>query len=183
MIPDDDEAEHVEDDAANLEAVLEPEEGEEGEAGGEEGEAADVEAPAAEEGEGDAAEGAEDADGNLLFLGIKLVKDINCRICNFCFQAELMVATVVTVATVAMVATVTTKWRVEAECRETTGRSCRGGWTPWRTGNKIQTALFYLIRQQLGLSEHRRPGWMRLLEQDRRGRHDSGSSVQFLDAK
>ena len=99
MIPDDDEAEHVEDDAANLEAVLEPEEGEEGEAGGEEGEAADVEAPAAEEGEGDAAEGAEDADGNLLFLGIKLVKDINCRICNFCFQAELMVATVVTVAT------------------------------------------------------------------------------------
>ena len=99
MIPDDDEAEHVEDDAANLEAVLEPEEGEEGEAGGEEGEAADVEAPAAEEGERDAAEGAEDADGNLLFLGIKLVKDINCRICNFCFQAELMVATVVTVAT------------------------------------------------------------------------------------
>ena len=66
---------------------------------------------------------------------------------------------------------------------ETTGRSCRGGWTPWRTGNKIQTALFYLIRQQLGLSEHRRPGWMRLLEQDRRGHHDSGSSVQFLDAK
>jgi len=63
VIPDDDEAEHVEDDAANLEAVLEPEEGEEGEAGGEEGEAADVEAPAAEEGEGDAAEGAEDADG------------------------------------------------------------------------------------------------------------------------
>ena len=96
MIPDDDEAEHVEDDAANLEAVLEPEEGEEGEAGGEEGEAADVEAPAAEDGEGDAAEGAEDADGNLLLLGIKLVKDINCRICNFCFQAELMVVTVAT---------------------------------------------------------------------------------------
>ena len=94
MIPDDDEAEHVEDDAANLEAVLEPEEGEEGDAGGEEGEAADVEAPAAEEGEGDAAEGAEDADGNLLLLGNKLVKDLNCRICNFCFQAELMVATV-----------------------------------------------------------------------------------------
>ena len=93
MIPDDDEAEHVEDDAANLEAVLEPEEGEEGEAGGEEGEAADVEAPAAEDGEGDAAEGAEDADGNLLLLGNKLFKDINCRICNFCFQAELMVVT------------------------------------------------------------------------------------------
>ena len=94
MIPDDDEAEHVEDDAANLEAVLEPEEGEEGEAGGEEGEAADVEAPAAEEGEGDAAEGAEDADGNLLLLGNKLVKGIKCRICNFFLQAELMVATV-----------------------------------------------------------------------------------------
>ena len=31
MIPDDDEGEHVEDDAANLEAVLDPEEGEGGE--------------------------------------------------------------------------------------------------------------------------------------------------------
>ena len=57
VIPDDDEGEHVEDDAANLEAVLDPEE-EEGGGGGEgEGEAAPVdeelageEAPAAEEG-------------------------------------------------------------------------------------------------------------------------------------
>ena len=57
MIPDDDEGEHVEDDAANLEAVLDPEEGEGGE-GEEEAaplddEQAGEEAPAAEEG-GDA---------------------------------------------------------------------------------------------------------------------------------
>ena len=56
VIPDDDEGEHVEDDAANLEAVLDPEEGER-EGGEGEGEAAPVdeelageEAPAAEEG-------------------------------------------------------------------------------------------------------------------------------------
>ena len=68
MIPDDDEGEHVEDDAANLEAVLDPEEGEGGE--GEE-EAAPVdeeqageEAPAAEEG-GDAP--AEDVEGDFPF--------------------------------------------------------------------------------------------------------------------
>ena len=69
VIPDDDEGEHVEDDAANLEAVLDPEEGEGGE--GEE-EAAPVdeeqageEAPAAEEG-GDAP--AEDAEGDFPFV-------------------------------------------------------------------------------------------------------------------
>ena len=68
MIPDDDEGEHVEDDAANLEAVLDPEEGEGGEGEGE-GEAAAVdeeqageEAPAAEEG-GDAP--AEDVEGDF----------------------------------------------------------------------------------------------------------------------
>ena len=56
VIPDDDEGEHVEDDAANLEAVLDPDEGER-EGGEGEGEAAPVdeelageEAPAAEEG-------------------------------------------------------------------------------------------------------------------------------------
>ena len=55
MIPDDDEGEHVEDDAANLEAVLDPEEGEggEGEAAPVDEEQAGEEAPAAEEG-GDA---------------------------------------------------------------------------------------------------------------------------------
>ena len=67
MIPDDDEAETVEDDAANLEAVLEPEEGEgEEEAGEGEGEAAPTdEAPAVE---------AEDAEGNLLWFSNKLIK-------------------------------------------------------------------------------------------------------------
>ena len=78
MIPDDDEAEHVEDDAANLEAVLEPEEEGEGEeeAGEGEGEAApaDEEAAPAEEAP---AEGAEDAEGNLLLLGDKLFKSKN----------------------------------------------------------------------------------------------------------
>ena len=55
MIPDDDEGEHVEDDAANLEAVLDPEEGEggEGEAAPVDDEQAGEEAPPAEEG-GDA---------------------------------------------------------------------------------------------------------------------------------
>ena len=54
MIPDDDEGEHVEDDAANLEAVLDPEEGEgEEEAAPVDEEQAGEEAPAAEEG-GDA---------------------------------------------------------------------------------------------------------------------------------
>ena len=67
MIPDDDEAETVEDDAANLEAVLEPEEGEgEEEAGEGEEEAAPADEAPAEE--------AEDAEGNLLWLGIKLFK-------------------------------------------------------------------------------------------------------------
>ena len=67
MIPDDDEGEHVEDDAANLEAVLDPEEGEGGV-----GEAAPVdeeqpgeEAPVAEEG-GEAP--AEDAEGDFPFV-------------------------------------------------------------------------------------------------------------------
>ena len=59
MIPDDDEAEHVEDDAANLEAVLEPEEGE-----GEEEAAGEGEAEAPPEDEAPA-EGAEDAEGNI----------------------------------------------------------------------------------------------------------------------
>ena len=68
MIPDDDEGEHVEDDAANLEAVLDPEEGEGGEG---EGEAAPVdedqageEVAAAEEG-GEAP--AEDVEGDFPF--------------------------------------------------------------------------------------------------------------------
>ena len=67
VIPDDDEAETVEDDAANLEAVLEPEEGEgEEEAGEGEGEAAPADEAPAEE--------AEDAEGNLLWFGNKLTK-------------------------------------------------------------------------------------------------------------
>ena len=79
MIPDDDEAEHVEDDAANLEAVLEPEEEGEGEeeAGEGDGEAApaDEEAAPAEEAP---AEGADDAEGNhLLLVGDKLFKSKN----------------------------------------------------------------------------------------------------------
>ena len=44
--------------------------------------------------------------------------------------------------------TATTKWRVEADFPETTGRSSRGGRTLLRTGNKIPTALFSLILQQ-----------------------------------
>ena len=71
MIPDDDEAEHVEDDAANLEAVLEPEEEGEGEEEAAEG---DGEAAPAEEAP---AEGAEDAEGNLLLRGDKLFKSKN----------------------------------------------------------------------------------------------------------
>ena len=57
VIPDDEGGEHVEDDAANLEAVLDPEEGEDGEVGEGEGEAAPVDeelagedAPPAQEG-------------------------------------------------------------------------------------------------------------------------------------
>ena len=76
MIPDDDEAEHVEDDAANLEAVLEPEEEGEGEEGAGEGEGeappADEEAAPAEEAPAEA-----DAEGNLLLLGDKLFKSKN----------------------------------------------------------------------------------------------------------
>merc|ERR550519_1650306 len=63
VIPDDDEAESVEDDAANLEAVLEPEEGEgEEEAGEGEGEAAPADEAPAEEA-GDAEGGADGGDG------------------------------------------------------------------------------------------------------------------------
>ena len=68
MIPDDDEGEHVEDDAANLEAVLDPEEGEGGEGEGEaapvDDEQAGEEAPPAEEG-GEAP--AEDVEGDFPF--------------------------------------------------------------------------------------------------------------------
>ena len=85
MIPDDDEAEHVEDDAANLEAVLEPEEEGEGEAGEGEGEAApaDEEAPSAEEGGDAPAEGAEDAEGNLLLVHNKFFERTNQDFCEF----------------------------------------------------------------------------------------------------
>ena len=68
MIPDDDEGEHVEDDAANLEAVLDPEE--EGGGGGEreaalvDKELAGEDAPPAEEG-GEAP--AEDVEGDFPF--------------------------------------------------------------------------------------------------------------------
>merc|ERR1712037_662498 len=57
VIPDDDEAETVEDDAANLEAVLEPEEGE-----GEE-EAEDAEGGADDGDGGDGGEGGDGGDG------------------------------------------------------------------------------------------------------------------------
>jgi hypothetical protein len=67
VMPDDEEAQHVEDDAANLEAVLEPEEVEpaaEAEAqAAEEAEAGEAEAEAPEEDGGDGEDGGGDGDG------------------------------------------------------------------------------------------------------------------------
>ena len=87
MIPDDDEAEHVEDDAANLEAVLEPEEEGEGEEeaapADDEQAPAEEEAPPAEEGGEAPAEGAEDLEGKVFFVHNKLIERTNQDFCDF----------------------------------------------------------------------------------------------------
>ena len=97
MIPDDDEGEHVEDDAANLEAVLDPEEGEggEGEAAPVDEDQAGEEVAAAEEG-GEAP--AEDVEGDFPVSSTNLA--------GFWFYVQRQVG--LTMATVVMEAMVET---------------------------------------------------------------------------